>query len=194
MKHLIFASAVIAAGLCNQAAHAAPPAECFTNSGAVFAAHPNATHASYMVRGKRSGGPGRCWFADAFKTEAKANPKSASRPVAAAVVKTSTPRSAITAPAPHPHTTAAVPVSQPRTMAFAPAPQPRTTGVAPASLPATTAFAPASPPVIVQFPNGIPPAIQIAVNAQELSRLLQVDETPADFESRFSVSGYKVRK
>jgi hypothetical protein len=46
----------------------------------------------------------------------------------------------------------------------------------------------------VQFPRVIPPAIQIAVNAQELSRLLPDDGTPADFESRFSVSGYKARK
>lgn len=171
MKHLIFASAVLAVGLCNQAAHAATPAECFANSRAVFAAHPNASHASYTLRGNRPGGSGRCWFADAFKTEAKANPKSAPHPVAT-VDQTTAPRPAITAAAPQPRTTAVKPVPRVR----------------------TTAFAPASPPGMVRFPGGIPPAIQIAVNAQELSRLLPVDETPADFESRFSVSGYKARK
>jgi hypothetical protein len=152
MKHLIFASAVIAAWLFNPAAHAAAPTECFATSGAVFAAHPDATHASYLVRGKR------CWFADSFKKEAKATP--ASRPVAAAT----------RTPAPRPATTG-------------PAPEPRTATVAPASFPA-----------MLQFPKDVPPAIQIAVNAQGLSRLSLDDQTPADFESRFSVSGYKVRK
>jgi hypothetical protein len=171
MKHLIFASAVIAAGLCNQAAYAAAQAECFGNSGAVFAAHPNAAHASYTVRGKRSGGSGRCWYADAFKAQVQTNAKPALRPVAT-VAETSAPRPTITASA-----------RQPRTAAVALAPEP-----------STTAVAPAPPPAIVQFPRGIPPAIQIAVNAQELSRLLPVDETLADFEGRFSVSGYKVRK
>jgi hypothetical protein len=66
-------------------------------------------------------------------------------------------------------------------MAVAPAPRPRTTAVAPASFPS------------VQFPAEVPPAIQIAINARELSRLLPA-ETPADFESRFSVSGWKVRR
>jgi len=151
MKHLIFASAVIAALLCNPVAHAAAPAECFANSGAVFAAHPDATHASYIVRGKR------CWFADAFKKDAKANPASAPRPVAAA------------------------PRTRPATAA--PAPEPRITAAAPTPMPA-----------MMQFPKEMPPAIQIAVSARELSRLSPDDETPADFESRFSVSGYKVRK
>jgi hypothetical protein len=153
MKHLLFASAVIIAGLCNPAAHAAAPTECFATSGAVFAAHPNAAHASYIVRGKR------CWFADVFKKDAKANPASASRPVATAA----RPRPATTSPAR--------------------APEPRTTSVVPTSMPA-----------MMQFPKDMPPAIQIAVNPRELSRLLLDDETPADFESRFSVSGYKVRK
>ncbi len=157
MKRLLFTFAVIAAALCNQAAHAA--AECFATSGAVFAAHPNASHAAYTARGKRSSGSGRCWFADAFKTEAKADPKPAPRSVAAAA-QTSAPRPAIAFPAPRPR---------------------------------TRAFAPASPPM-VQFPKVIPPAIQVAVNARELSRLLPLDETPADFESRFSVSGYNARK
>jgi hypothetical protein len=155
MRHLIFASAVIAASLCNPAAQAAAPAECFASSGAVFAAHPDATHASYVVHGKR------CWFADAFKKEAKANPTPASHSAAPAT-RTSALRHATTAPVP----------------------EPRTTAVAPA----------ASLPAMVQFPREMPPAIQIAVNAQELSRLLPDDERPADFESRFSVSGYKVRK
>jgi hypothetical protein len=151
MKYLIFASAVIAALLCNPAAQAAAPAECFANSAAVFAAHPDATHAGYIVRGKR------CWFADAFKKDAKANPASASRPVAAA--------------------------TRTRHAATAPAPEPRTIAVAPMSMPA-----------MMQFPKEMPPALQIAVNARDLSRLSPDDDTPADFESRFSVSGYKVPK
>jgi hypothetical protein len=156
MKRLIFIFGMIGAALCSQAAYAAAPAECFANSAAVFAAHPNASHASYTLRGKRSE---RCWFADAFKTGAGAKTKAqpAPRPVVAAAARTSAPRPAIAAPAP-----------RQRTMAVA--------------------------PVMVQFPSGIPPAVQIAVNAQELSRLLPIDETPADFDSRFSVSGYKARK
>jgi hypothetical protein len=160
MKRLIFAFAVIAAWFCSQAVQAAAAAECFATSSAVFAAHPNATHASYTAHGKRSGGSGRCWFADAFKTEAKANPRPTPR-LAATVDQTFAPRPAIAVPAPRPR---------------------------------STAFTRGTGRTIVQFPRVIPPAIQIAVNAQELSRLLPDDGTPADFESRFSVSGYKARK
>jgi hypothetical protein len=78
-------------------------------------------------------------------------------------------------------------------MAVARAEQPRTAEVAPAARPHIPAIAPASLFVTVPFPSGTPPSIQI-VSAQELSRLLRVEETPADFESRFSASGYKVRK
>jgi hypothetical protein len=183
MKRLVFALAVIVAGFHNQVAHAAAPAECFANSVAVFSAHPNATHASYIVRGKRSGGSGRCWYADAFKVQVQTNAKPAFRLVAA-VAETSALRPAITASARQSRATAIT----------APARQSRTTAVALAPEPRIMAVALVSPPVIVQFPREIPPAIQIAVNVQELSRLLPVDETPADFESRFSVSGYKVRK
>lgn len=169
MKRLIFAFAVIVAWHCNQAY--AAPAECFSNSSAVFDAHPNASHASYIVRGKRSGGSGRCWFADAFRTEAKTSARPASHSVAAAA-QTSAPRAA-----------SATLASQLRSTEVAFVPEPR-----------TTAIAPASPPAIMHFPREIPPAIQIAVNVQELSRLLPADEAPADFESRFSVSGYRVQK
>src|SRR5579864_9637937 len=83
MKHMVLASAVIVAGLCSHVAHAAAPADCFANPGAVFSAHPNATHASYIVRGKRSGGSGRCWYADGFKSRAQADEKPALRSIAA---------------------------------------------------------------------------------------------------------------
>jgi cytochrome c556 len=166
MKRLILAFAVIAAWLCNSAAHAATPSECFSTSAAVFAAHPNAAHASYVVRGQR------CWFADSFRKEseairreAKANPAPASHPVAAAS-----------------RTSAQLHVTTERHAMTAPAPAP------------STAAAPAAPwPVMVQFKN-MPPALQMVVNTQGSTRLLQDDETPADFESRFSVSGYNARK
>jgi hypothetical protein len=166
MKRLIFAFGMIGAGLCSHAAHAAAPAGCLASPAAVFAAQPNAAHASYSLRVK---GSERCWYADAFKSEAKAAAKSPPRPVAS-VARTSAPYPAITARAP-----------QPRTAAVAPAPWPR-----------TAAVASASPLVTVPFPSGTPPSIH-AVNVQALNHLLAVD-MPADFESRFSASGYKVRK
>jgi hypothetical protein len=171
MKRLIFASAVIVAALYNQTGHAAAPAECFANSGAVFSAHPNASHASYIVHEKKSGGSARCWYADAFKTQTKADAKPATRSVAP-VAETSALRPSITTPARQPRTTA---VAAP---AIATPAQPRTTAVAPAA----------------QFPGEIQPPVQMAVNKQELTGFLPVDETPADFESRFSASGYKARK
>jgi hypothetical protein len=181
MKRLIFTFGVIGVGLCSQAAHAAAPAECFANPSAVFAAHPNATHASYTLRVKRST---RCWYADAFRTEAEAKAEVKPTPRSAATIaRTPAPPPAVTAQPRHP-----------RTAALAPGPRPYATAAAPAPEPRTTAAAPRAPPAIVQFPREIPPAIQISVNAQELSRLVSVDETPADFESRFSVSGYKARK
>jgi hypothetical protein len=168
MKRLIFTFGVMGAWLCNPAAHAAAAAECFAKPAAVFAAHPNAAHVSYTLRARRGE---RCWYADAFNTEAKAKAKPTPRPVAT-VAQTSALRPAIAATESHPRATAVAPVPRPRTTAVAPAPRPG----------------------IVQFPREIPPAIQISVNAGELSRVLPVDETPADFESRFSVSGYKLQK
>jgi hypothetical protein len=170
MKRLIFAFALIGAGIGGHAAHAAAPAECFATSGAVFSAHPNATHASYTSHVKKSG---RCWYADAFRTEAKPEP----RPGATVARTTSEPRHAITAP--QPRTTEAAPAPQPRTMAVAPTPRPRT----------TTAVAPKPRPLAVEFATEIPPAI-----ARGFSRLSPVDESPTDFEGRFSVTGYKVPK
>jgi hypothetical protein len=192
MKRFIFIFGVIGAGLCSHAADAAP-AECFATSHAVFTAHPNASHASYTLRVKRSE---RCWFADAFRSETKSGAetkaggeaKAAAKPAprgVATVARTSTPHPAITAQAPQAHTTALAPAPWPRAMAMADAPAPR---------PRTAAVAPAVPSAMLQFPREIPPAIEIAINARELSRLLPADETPADFESRFSVSGWKVRR
>jgi hypothetical protein len=175
MKRLLFLFGLIGAGLCDHAAHAAAPTECFASAAAAYAAHPKAAHVSYTLRVKRSE---RCWYADAFKSEANAKAKPAPRTVAGA----SEARPAITAQAPQPRATAVEPAEQPRTAAVAPAPRPRIPAIARASLLVT-----------VPFPSGTPPSIQI-VNAQELSRLLPVEETPADFESRFSASGYKVSK
>jgi hypothetical protein len=177
MKSLVFASAMIVAALYNQVAHAAAPAECFVNPGAVYSAHPNASHASYIVRGKRSGGSGRCWFADAFKTKMQADAKSALRSVAT-VADTSALRPSITVSALQPRATAiASPTLQSR----------------------TEAVAPSSPAMTMQLPRGILSATRIAVNVQEFGRQqfgrsMPVDETPADFESRFSASGYNARK
>lgn len=170
MKRLIFVSAVIVAGFYGQVAHAAAPAECFANPGAVFSAHPNATHASYIAHGKRPGGSGRCWYADAFKAQVQADAKPMPHPVAT-IAKTSTETSTL--------------------RHKAPAPQPPATAIAPAPKPRTTAFAPALRPT---FPTQIPPALQIAVNARELSQLWPGDESPTDFNGRFSVSGYRVPK
>ena len=179
MKRLIFTFGVIGAGLCvAHAAHAATTAECFASPSAVFAAHPNAAHASYTLRAKRSA---RCWYADAFKTEAKAKAKA--KPPPGHLARSSPPRPAIAAPPPIPRATT-----------VAPPPWPRAVTVPSAPLSRTTAVAPRAPPVTVQFPGKVPPAIEMSVNVQELTRLLPIAEKPADFESRFSASGYKVTK
>ena len=119
MKRLIFVSAVIVAGFYSLVAHAAAPTECFANSGAVFSAHPNATHASYIAHGKRPGGSGRCWYADAFRAQAQADAKPMSHSVAT-IAKTSTETSALRhkAPTPQPRTTAVAPALRPITVAF----------------------------------------------------------------------------
>jgi hypothetical protein len=173
MKRLIFASAVIMAVLYNHITLAAAPAECFASSGAVFSAHPNAAHASYIVREKKPGVSARCWYADAFKAQAKADAKpalrSAVRAAETSAAETSALRSSIT-------TTRA-----------------RATAASPAREPHTTAAAPASQSMTAQLPQGIQPTL-IAVNAQELRGFLAADEAPADFESRFSAAGYKAQK
>jgi hypothetical protein len=179
MKRLIFAFAVIGVGLCSQAAHAVALSECFASSGAVFAAHPNATHASYTSRVKRSE---RCWYADAFKTEPHA---------VVAIAQTSASRHAIMAPTPQPRPAAAEFTSQPNTTAIAPAPQAR--GVAttvPTREPHTTTATPTPRPVAVKFLTQVPRTTQLSLG---VSRLSPIDEeAPTDFESRFSVIGYKV--
>jgi hypothetical protein len=179
MKRLIFAFAVIGAGLCSQAAHAAAPSECLASPAAVFAAHPTASHASYTSRMKRSE---RCWYADAFKTESRA---------VATIAPTSALRHAIIAPTPQPRPAAAEFTSQPNTAAIAPAPQPR--GMAttvPAQEPRTTAARPTPRPLAVKFLTQVPRTTQLSPG---LTRLSPVDEdAPTDFEGRFSVIGYKV--
>jgi hypothetical protein len=126
MKRLVFASAVIIAAFFNQFAHAAAPAECFANSGAVLSAHPNASHASYIVREKKPGVSARCWYADAFKAQTKADAKPALRSARAAetfalrssIAATRT-RAAAASPAREPRTTAGAPASQPMTAQIA---------------------------------------------------------------------------
>jgi hypothetical protein len=166
MKRLILVFGMMGAGLCNHAALAATSPECFASAAAAFAAHPDAAHASYTVRVKRSE---RCWYIDAFNSKAKAVAKPASRPVAR-VAATSWPRPAITVPVPQGPTAEATP--RPRSLAVGSA----------------------SSPMIVPIPYGIAPSIQTAVNVQELDRLFPVEDRPADFESRFSASGYNLRK
>jgi hypothetical protein len=178
MKRLILPLALISAGLGCQAAHAAPT-ECFARPSAVFAAHPNASHASYSLRVKKGE---RCWYADAFRTEAKPQPHY----VAMAIPK-SVPEQAMTAPAPQPHAMAAV--VTPRTTAVAPTPQPRPAAIAPASQPHTRSITPALRPVAVAVPSHNPRVSQIARGMNWIS---PVDESPTDFEGRFSVTGYSV--
>jgi hypothetical protein len=191
MKRLIFASAVVVAALYSQVAGAAAPAQCFASSGAVFAAQPNATHASYIARERRSAGSGRCWYPDAFKAQTQGNEKPALRSVVA-TAETSALRPSITATARQSRATAIAATAEPaRTAAAVPIPKPRTTAVeATQEKPRTAAVA----PVVVQSPRAFMPATQIAVNAREFSRFVPLDEAPADFESRFSASGYKAQQ
>lgn len=170
MKRLIFTFALIGAGLCSPAVHAAAQPECFASPRAVFSAHPNATHVSYSLRVKRSE---RCWYADAFR--ANAAPE---RPaVAAAPAQTSAPRRTATAPAPQQRTAAVAP----------PAPRSHTAAVVPAWQPPHVKAAPlSSRPAAVEFATEFQPLV-----ARGLSRLLPVDESPTDFEGRFSATGYK---
>jgi hypothetical protein len=180
MKRLILPLALISAGLGSHAANALP-SECFAKPSAVFAAHPNASHASYSLRVKKGE---RCWYADVFRTEAKPQ----LRQVAMAVPK-SEPEQAATAPAPQPRTTAVAPLPQPRTTGMAAAPQPHTTAIAPASQPRTRAITPAPRPVVIEVPSHNPRVSQIARGMNWIS---EADESPTDFEGRFSVTGYSV--
>jgi hypothetical protein len=166
MKRLIVIFGMMGAGLCNHAALAAPSPECFASAAAAFAAHPNGAHASYTVREKRSE---RCWYVDAFNSKTKAVAKPASRPVAR-VAPTSWPRPAVSAPMPQ----ASAAEATPRPRSFA--------------------VGSASPPMIVPIPYGFGRSFQTAVNVQELDRLFPVEDRPADFESRFSASGYNLRR
>ncbi len=188
MKRLIFACTAIAAALCSFAADAAP-SECFASPAAVFAAHRNATHASYTRRAK---GPERCWYADAFRKdpEVKPEPKPEPEPPLRGPLATSAqPHIAAAASAPLPATTAVAPAAQPRAATIAPAPPPRSAAFASAPSPRTTVVTSARPPQAFEFPAQIAPWIQITPGS---SRILPADEAPADFEGRFSA--YKERR
>jgi hypothetical protein len=186
MKRVIFAATAIAAALCSFAADAAP-SECFASPAAVFAAHRNATHASYTRRAK---GPERCWYADAFRKEPEAKPEPKPEPQLRGPLATSAqPHTAAAASAPQPATTAVASAAQPRPAAMASAPQPRSAAVASAPSPRTTVVTSARPPLAFEFPAQIAPGIQMTPGS---SRLLPADEAPADFEGRFSA--YKERR
>jgi hypothetical protein len=179
MKRLILPFALIGAGLCSQAADAAPT-ECFAKPSAVFAAHPNATHASYLIRHRSE----RCWYADAFRSETKPQTQRI-----AAVAPKPAPQQAMTVPAAQPRTTVAVATLQSQTTAVTPAPQPRAAAMASATQPRTRSIMPAPKPVTVEVPSHNPRVSQIARGMNWIS---QVDESPTDFEGRFSVTGYSV--
>ena len=167
MKRLLLVFGLMGAGLFSPAAEAR---ECFATPAAVYAAHPNAAHASYT----RLNRPQRCWYADGFTTHAKATPA----PQHAAAAATRAPR------------TAAAPAPQPATAATREWHRPPDT-VAPANWHGDASV---SATMFMPFLSGLPPSLQLAVDAQPLNRLLSTDDTPADFESRFSASGYRVRK
>jgi hypothetical protein len=177
MKRLILPFALIGAGLCSQAAGAAPT-ECFAKPSAVFSAHPNATHASYLIRHRSE----RCWYADAFRSEAKPQP----RQLAMAVPK-SAPQPAMTAPSPQPRAMASS--TEPQTTAVAPSPQPRAAAVIPVSQPRVRSIAPAPRPAAVEIASHNPRVSQIARGMNWISN---ADESPTDFEGRFAVTGYSV--
>jgi hypothetical protein len=165
MKRLMLAFALIGAGFYGHAAYATP-SECFARPSAVFAAHPNASHASYTLRGK--GSSERCWYADAFRTETRKATKAETKPEA----KTRPAAAADQISARH----AAAPAPQPRTMTLASIPQSRTTGVAPAAQPAA------------RMPPQLPAARALATDWPD------VDESPTDFEGRFSAVGYRTTR
>lgn len=187
MKRLIFACTAIAAALCSYAAEAAP-SECFASPAAVFAAHRNATHASYKRRAK---GSERCWYADAFRKDPEVKPEPQPEPQLRGPLARSgrQPNAAEVASAQQPATTAVASAPQPRTAAIASAPRPRNVAVASAPSPRATAVTSARPPLAFEFPAQIAPWIQMKPGA---SRLLPADDAPADFEGRFSA--YKERR
>lgn len=164
MKRLILVFGVLGAGMFSPAADAR---ECFATPAAVYAAHPNAAHASYTRINK----PQRCWYADVFKAHAKEP-----TPQRLAAV-TPTSRGAVAVPQ------TAAPARQRHEAPAAATPAADWHGDAAMS---ATMFVP--------FPSGVPPSSRFASDVQPLNRLLSAEDTPADFESRFSASGYRVRK
>lgn len=166
MKRLLLVFGLMGAGLFSPAAEAR---ECFATPAAVYAAHPNAAHASYT----RINRPQRCWFADGVTAHAREIPA----PQHLAAV-TAAPRAAA---APPQQPAAAVSRDWHRPATAVPAPD-------------WHGDVPVSATMLVPFPSGLPPSPQLAVDAQPLNRLLSAQDTPADFETRFSASGYRVRK
>lgn len=168
MKRLLLVFGLIGAGLFSPAAEAR---ECFATPAAVYAAHPNAAHASYT----RINRPQRCWFADGFTVHAT---KHGPAPQHLAVV-TAAPRGAAAPPPP---------------AAAASRDWGRPAGGATASRADWHGDVANAATMLVPFPSGLPPSTRLAVDAPPLNRLLSAEDTPADFESRFSASGYRVRK
>ena len=167
MKRLLLVFGLMGAGIFSPAAEAR---ECFATPAAVYAAHPNAAHASYT----RINRPQRCWYADGVTTHARAPAPQHLAAVAPA------PRGAAV-PA---HEAVATVTQTPAWHRPAP-PAPPASWRGDATMSAT---------MLVPFPSGLPPSLQLAVDAQPLNRLLSTDDTPADFESRFSASGYRGHK
>jgi hypothetical protein len=159
MKRLLLVFGVLGAGLISPAADAR---ECFATPAEAYAAHPNAAHVSYT----RINRPQRCWYADAFKVQARETPQH--------LAAIAAPRSAV-APAQPP----AVP-RQPHARS-GPAPDWHGDTAVPAAM-------------LVPFPSGLPPSPLPAVDPRPSGRLLPIDDTPADFESRFAASGYRTRR
>jgi len=165
MKRLLLVFGLMGAGLFSPAAAAR---ECFATPAAAYAAHPNAAHASYTRLNRAQ----RCWYVDAPTAHARTPSPQRLAAVTAA--------SRAAAASPH---EAAAAVTQEWHRPPPPAPPLSWHGDAAAS--AT---------MLVPFPSGLPPSLRLAVDAQPLNRLLSAEDAPADFESRFSASGYRVRK
>jgi len=166
MKRLLLVFGLLGAGIVSPAAEAR---ECFATPAALYAAHPNAAHASYTHLNRAQ----RCWYADGVTAHARTP---ARRHLAAAA-----PAASRAAAAPAHEAVATVTQAWHR-----PAP--------PAPPSSWRGDATMSATMLVPFPSGLPPSPQLAVDAPPLNRLLSSGDAPADFESRFSASGYRVHK
>lgn len=223
MKRLMFT--VLATGVMASATALRPPAahaldyvneeDCFPNPAAVMAAHPDATHVSWV----RHNNP-PCYFADRFRAgarQAAVQPQQpAVQPQQAAVQPQQptqpqqqfgilgiplgfpepAPQPAVQPPAPQPQQAVQEPAPRQRRHAARPQPQ-RAIAVAPA--PRTTAAAPhddpaPEPPPLLRLtppPAAAQAAPQPAAPATRAAATQDAgDDGVADFESRFSASGY----